>query len=332
MEKVKVTLISCTNAPVQTICRAWEASRNNDPVAPIPPAEPTEAELKLFEQVIDSKIPVAEMVDFVFLLEGVSIALREQMVRHRIGVKVGDRIGMDIVPDLCDSSWWSQSMRILDMGQFETEERYDIPESILADPSALEVYRDTMESIQWAYNELASRGIPLEDARNIIPLAASHRLVWKLNLASLIHIVGKRGCWILQLGLWEPVIRGMVEALAEQIHPIFRRIIDPPCISHGKFNSCLFCLDNERRIQGEDEIPPCPLYLNHHSQEAVVASASVESPAWTVRSRGKDDDPDEGVNVVATTDNAEAFKRSLRMEEKYENLWGRDAWTAEVKK
>lgn len=324
---VEVKLISHTQAPIQTICRAWEASRNNDLMKPIVDREPTEDEVALFQQVIGSKIPVAEMVDFVFLLEGVSISLREQMVRHRIGVKVGDRIGMDIVPDLADSSWWSQSMRILDLREFATEGRYDVPESVRQNHKAYKLYHEAVAAMQRSYSKLADLGIPLEDARNVIPLAATHRIVWKLNLASLMHIVGKRGCWILQLGLWEPVIRGMVKVLAESIHPVFRRLIDPPCIKKDKFSGCLFCLDNERRIQGEDEIPPCPLYLNNHAQEAIACSVAASDPAWKIRARQRT--ISDVRNVEVTTSDLHRNERFSSMKDKYERLWGRDVWTGE---
>lgn len=268
-------LISHTENPVKTLNAVWQASRDNEPV------DLENDSRDLFRLIIESKIPVAEMVDFVFLIEGVSIALREQMVRHRIGAKVGGRIGADIVPDLADSSWWSQSMRILDMGQFHDRGDYDTPQTILDAPEEIqESYQMAMFDAQETYTSLVKAGIPMEDARNVIPLAATHRIVWKLNLAALLHIVGKRGCWILQGGIWQDLILSMVNELATRVDPVFLEMIKPPCISGGRFRECLFKLDNERRIVGEDEIPPCPLYLRNHSPEAVAASS--KSSTWRV--------------------------------------------------
>lgn len=293
----KVTLVSWTQDPIGTIYKLWEASKSNRPYREIE-KELAEADnnpaietvRSIFEKVVDSKIPVAENIDFIFLLENVSISFREQMVRHRIGVKVGDRIGVDIVPDLADSTWWSQSMRILDMGDFAANGRFHQPEGI--SELAAKRFRTAMRAAEDGYNDLLELGVSMEKAREVIPLAATHRISWKLNLSALQHIVGKRGCWILQGDLWEPVIRGMVEELATKVDPYFRTLIAPPCVKNGKFVSCSFKLDNERRVSGEDSIPPCALYLKG------------EKKTWEVPSPG-------------------AIGRFDEMVVRYESLWGK---------
>jgi hypothetical protein len=100
----------------------------------------------------------------------------------------------------------------------------------------------------------------MEDAREVIPLGAQHRISWKMNLQTLLHVVGKRGCWILQAGLWAPIIQGMIHELATKVHPGFRRIVQPPCIDNDLFGACEFVLENVRRMDGDDQHPPCPLY------------------------------------------------------------------------
>jgi len=321
MKPIKVTLIAGTDHPIQAICRIWEASRHNDPIEPIEDFQtPEPEELDLFQKVLDNHIPVAEMVDFVFLIENMPISLREQMVRHRIGVKVGERIGADIVPDLADSSWWSQSMRILNMGEFYSAGEYHIPESIQQSPEAACEYRAALGQIEDAYNRLANAyGIPLEDARGLIPLCATHRIVWKLNLSALMHTIGKRACWILQLGLWRPVIEGIVRELAVNVHPVFWNLISPPCLKGNSFSGCHFHLDNQRRIEGEDEIPPCPLYLHHHEDEAqrTASQAKFENlqAAW------------EFVSIQGETHwhppSAKAAHRFMAMGEDYSQMWNR---------
>lgn len=301
--EVKVTLLSWTKDPIQTVWKIWYASRCNDPIPNLENLSYLESKemLDLFQKVLDSKIPVAENINFVFLLENISISLREQLVRHRIGVKVGQNFGVDIAPDISDSTWWSQSMRILDMGKFSDEGRYRIPESI-KEKFYVE-YKDLILIIQSFYREMVQKGIPMEDAREIIPLCATHRVTWSLNLSALQHIVGKRGCWILQLGLWKPVITGMVEELCTKVHPIFRNLINPPCISENKFKECVFKLDNERRVSGEDEIPPCSLYLGQHAKEKI-----------------------EGWFEKADEDKKERFEKMFK---EYSKLWNRDPWTGE---
>lgn len=243
---------------------------------------------KVFEQIIEAKIPVAECVSFCFQLDNVSISWREQAVRHRIGTKFGPGIGVDIIPDLADSTWWSQTMRVMNMGDFARTSRFRIPETfrdkvVVSDieqrsagitnaMTASTLLEKTMCVIEDAYNAFIKAGIPVEDAREVIPLGAHHTIIWSLNLAALFHIIGKRGCWIPQLGVWGPVIRGMVEELATKVHPILRRIISPPCISQERFTGCLFGIENNRRVDGRDVIfPPCPLWIHHHAKDVLPA-------------------------------------------------------------
>lgn len=383
-----VTLLSATSDPVITIFQCWEASRHNGEIqdqATIRELMSKDAAFRqkvetTFEQVLDAGIPVAENVNFTFLIENMSIALREQMVRHRIGHHFSDRIGADIVPDLADSTWWMQSMRILDMGKFAADGNFHLPDSMVdlpkdADPSCstcrgsgelletqangavvprscdcwtrvykgkmvydngkyitvAEFWRRQMMWIQSGYRKLVEVGIPMEDARGLIPLAATHRTTWTLNLAALKHVVGKRGCWILQLGIWRPIIEGMIDALAEEYGVVFRKLISPPCIKGDKFNGCHFKLDNERRIQGEDEIPPCSLYLHHHAAEARNVPITVNGNAWTPqfsKSAGEVFGPN-----TEKLGHQEAVRRHERfdlMRRNYGSLWGRDPNTGKL--
>jgi len=232
----------------------------------------TEEIEKLFRAVILQRIPIGEHLHFIFMLENVSVSWREQAARHRIGTKfsperVGADIVMDEIPNLADSSWWSQSMRIQDMGKFASNNAYRMPDSILEHPERdrLEMlFMNQMDDIQETYNELVKSGIPMEDARELIPLGAQHRISWDLNIGSLQHIIGKRGCWILQLGIWGPVIKGMVAELTKKVHPIFSELVTPPCLKGDDFTGCIYQEEVRRRYTGDDKLPPCPLHLNHH--------------------------------------------------------------------
>lgn len=267
----KVTLMTWTKLPLETVYAVWEASKGEGKlIAPEDVqhiATPEEVE-KLFRAVIAQRIPIGEHIDFVFMLENISISWREQAVRHRIGTKASpERLGadmvVDVIPDLADSSWWSQSMRIQDMGKFADNRAYRIPETLLArsSPHLLRQYEHVMAHIQHVYNELVKAGVPMEDARELMPLGAQHRMSWRLNIGSLQHIFGKRGCWILQLGIWGPIITGMVEELATKVHPIFRELISPPCVKGDTYTGCVFQEESRRRYTGDDQLPPCSLHL-----------------------------------------------------------------------
>lgn len=281
-----VKLVTATEYPLETLFTLWEASRDDGHL----PYEGDVVELaanrltspsvdaavvELFRSLWDADIPLLENVSFTFLLDGVSVSLREQLVRHRIGTKVGDRVGMDYAPDLHDSTWWAQSMRLLDMRTFAVNGAYHIPASIAADKGLLDVYQHHMLKTAETYERLVEAGVPAEEARQVIPLGVTHRISWTVNLAALKHIISKRSCWILQLGLWGPVVRGISQALA-QAHPEIQGLLcSPPCWAGGRFTGCKFAVDNERRSCGEDALPPCPLWVGHERVDA-------ESDVWLV--------------------------------------------------
>lgn len=277
-QEPKVTLLSHTELPLETVYSVWEASKGEAPLRTpeqIRREVPPEEVETLFRAVIAQRIPVGEHVDFVFMLENISVSLREQIVRHRIGTKASpERVGADIVlmdsfPNLADSTFWSQSMRIQDMGKFADRAQYRLPKTVKeAGPDAVRDFQETMQAIQDAYNRLVAAGVPMEDARELMPLGAQHRMSWKLNISALQHIVGKRGCWILQLGIWGPIIQGMVNELVEKVHPVFAELVTPPCLDGDTFTGCKFHEEVRRRYTQDDRLPPCPLHLyHHHSRE-----------------------------------------------------------------
>jgi thymidylate synthase ThyX len=257
-----------------------------------------------FRKVIAQQIPVSENVSFTFMLNNDPISHREQMVRHRIGVHFGDNFGVDIIPDQMKSSWWSQSMRIMDYSKFIESNKFFVPESISDDNSnALDVYMETLRNIEKGYTKLVELGIPMEDARNLLPLATTMDISWTINLAGLLHIIGKRSCWILQYGLWGYVIKSMVGELVEKIHPIFREMILPPCFTDGEFKECTFKHENERRVDLRDKLPVCPLYYTY----------DMTTPEQKTYS-----------DLIHETDTEKLMNKLVP---KYSELWDRDAWT-----
>jgi thymidylate synthase ThyX len=366
--KTTVRLLSWTANPIETIYAEWVQSRTQEPVPN--PSElhlkiahekmdqkiagvPPELEAKIldvFEKVVAMKMPLGESISFVFLLEHVPVALREQLVRHRIGHKFGDRLGADIIPDLAGgSSFWSQTTRIVDMGTFATDGEYltptwleenghaDMPGYTKKDGQVVpdgesrigfagnrpgtiqEFYDKQMLWIQAAYRRLVKAGMPLEDARNILPVAMMHRMTWTTNLQALMHVLSRRSCWLAQLGMWEPVVHGIVEELANRIHPTFRRLIDPPCISaDGNFQACAFVKENEEIAGnaagiGRGEYPPCSLWVNREFlPKHTLHAGLLPNPEKAVAGTGR-------------------VPRYEKMMTKYEKLWARDPRTGERK-
>jgi thymidylate synthase ThyX len=353
-KKTTVKLISWTQHPLETIYCEWLQSRTTDPVptagelaAQVENERMEGAEQRLvagissenrwtqhplemkildtFEKVVAMKMPLGETLDFIFLLENCPIALREQLVRHRIGHSFGDKIGADIIPDLAGkSSFWSQTTRIISMENFASNGDYHTPvwldehgdegESVDA-PNLSAYYEQCMRDIQMMYRNLVRAGMPLEDARNVLPVAMQHRMTWKANLSSLFHVLSRRSCWLAQLGFWEPVIEGIIEELATKVHPIFRRLADPPCIDPktGNYGACVFGKENEEVISNGN-YPPCTLWVN---KENSFIPRQPKDAAYTSSE----------INLVSP----QQLERYNRMQERYAKLWMRDPRTGERK-
>lgn len=311
-EQPVVTLLSWTSNPLETVYSVWEASKTTDvlltPQDVKEGIDPAEVE-KLFRAVIAQHIPIGEHINFVFMLENISVSWREHAVRHRIGTVISpERLGADIVvdkiPDLASSSWWSQSMRIQSMEGFASRGEFRLPQTVIDKGKDAELlFKDTMHEVQRAYEALVAAGVPMEDARELIPIAAQHRISWSLNISSLQHILSKRGCWILQLGIWGPIITGMVKELVKKVHPVFSELVTPPCLSGDDFTGCVYHEECRRRLTGDDALPPCPLHLSQH----------------VLPSTGEDMD-----------DAFRAYPRMKEMEkraEEYRLFWGRNPFT-----
>lgn len=338
MSNVKVTLLSATPLPLELVYSLWHASKEETPLMTpqlVKDVVPPEEVRELFRRVIQQHIPVGESIDFVFMLEGVSVSLREQLVRHRIGVTPSpERLGTDMsladaralglqdvstVPDLAHSVWWSQSMRIQDMGKFAKNEAYRFPESSENHPNRdqLEIaYRQTMQNVEDTYNYLVQNGVPMEDARELIPLGATHRISWRLNISALQHIVSKRGCWILQLGIWGPVITGMIRELTEKVDPIFGELVTPPCLKGDDFTGCIYHEENARRYSGEDKLPPCPLHVVHHFLERAPFTEEQRSRYVEL-----------GVKVQNQDTDVPMVPEMRSRAEDYRKFWNRDPYT-----
>lgn len=272
MHDLTVKLISHTAYPVETLYAEWIQSRTEDYVH-------TAAEYARLamdddnlyrdihdtvEKIVCMRLPVLETIYFVFLLENIPISLREQLVRHRVGHRFGQRLGCDIIPDIDDSSFWSQSMRVKNMAGFSNAGGYHIPQSVFDNPMVLRAYRAAMTHADLAYSRMVRAGTPPEDARNVIPLGVTHRMTWCANFAALANVLSKRTCWIAQLGLWEPLIRGVLDALRE-CEPMFDTVGLPPCFdSSGKFKECVYCMENCARSNCDDPGVPCSLWVNQH--------------------------------------------------------------------
>lgn len=317
----KATLLSYTENPIETLYAVWAASRSQEPITLQGIIDRCDDELaysnmvySVAKKVLSDDIPVAENISFTFLLENIPVALREQLVRNRIGHKFGDNFGVDIYASQQETSFWSQTMRMLDMSKFAEHHNYFTPEAIVGTPEQV-TYDMFMMQVEEVYRDLILAGVSPEDARMVIPLAATSRLSWTVNLQSLKKILSKRGCWIAQLGMWGPLLTSVVDQLATRIDPLFRALIAAPCLKDREFLGCPFKNDAMNRVlvATKDPEPPCPIFLKAYSEE-VLAVPLADRTCNQVADYG---DSSDWAMVCPSMQ-----KKYVRLNEMYSVLWG----------
>lgn len=134
--------------------------------------------IRLVKQIVShGHTSTLEHVTFTFAIEDISRALLAQLTRHRVGF-----------------SYSVQSQRYVKMSTDSKHGVYGavIPEAIKADPNTMWVFQDAMVTIQRAYDYFIERGIKAEDARYILPNAATTRLVLSFNLRAFMDFYSKR--------------------------------------------------------------------------------------------------------------------------------------------
>jgi flavin-dependent thymidylate synthase len=144
-----------------------------------------------------------EFIDYTFDIRDVSRGFTHQFVRTRQG------------------SYAQQSQRTVDMTGFE----YYIPERIIADGMAREIYDGTMEIINQRYQQLITAGVPAEDARGILPTNIYTNIVAKFNLRTL-HEMAKSRLSPRAQGEYREVFTMMVAEVVKE-HPWAKPFLTP---------------------------------------------------------------------------------------------------------
>jgi len=140
-----------------------------------------------------------EHITFTFAIDGISRACSHQLVRHRM------------------ASYSQRSQRYVENSPDEVV----APPSLKRNPEAWEIFNNTMQEIYKAYEELGKL-VPLEDARYVLPNAATTTMVCTFNARSLFNFFKLRLCVKAQ---WE------IRELADQMFGIVYSIA-PNIFSH----------------------------------------------------------------------------------------------------
>jgi thymidylate synthase (FAD) len=134
--------------------------------------EGTEADRLIRHIMRSGHLSTTEHINYTFAIEGVSRSLLAQLTRHR------------------HFSYSVQSQRYVKLESDSKSGGFDY----VTPKTAIETeYLNIMNDIQKAYDELRKMGMKAEDARYVLPNAATCNLVLTGNLRSLLDFYSKRG-------------------------------------------------------------------------------------------------------------------------------------------
>jgi thymidylate synthase (FAD) len=153
-------------------------------------------------------LSVLEHAVFSFGVEGISRAASHQLVRHRL------------------ASYSQQSQRYVAASE---EFEHVVPPSIAGSPTRARAFARLMRECGRGYRELLAAGVPAEDARFVLPNAATTRLIVTMNARELRHFFTMRCCLRAQ---WE--IRELAErmlGLARAAAPVLFEGCGPSCVA-----------------------------------------------------------------------------------------------------
>lgn len=145
-----------------------------------------------------------EVIQFHFLLEGVSRAFTHQIVRGR------------------RAFYAQESLRFAVVEGEEWEDRMAVPPSIMPGSEAWSWWEHSAAVAQNSYNALVNgEGIPAEDARGLMPHAMTTRIHWVCSLRELLYVAGVRLCTQAQFE-WRSAMASVVQALrAHSTHDVY---------------------------------------------------------------------------------------------------------------
>ncbi len=206
--KPVVNLISKPENMLKTVYTACRTCYSADtPLNIYNSTDDEEKMLKLIERVISSgHFSTIEHIQISFAISNVSRACTHQLVRHR------------------HMSFSQKSQRyVKEKGQFE----YIIPPTIEQNSALKNKYENFMQEISKLYNEFTEAGIPAEDARFVLPNAASSSMVASLNLREMIHLANLRLCTRAQYEI-RVLVKMMCEELIKE-EPWLKSYLVPKC-------------------------------------------------------------------------------------------------------
>lgn len=222
---MKVTLLNFTQDPEKTVVLAAKLCYSDSNISELEERVKGISCEKFLGKILKmGHLSVLEHAGFTFGIEGISRATSHQLVRHRL------------------ASYSQQSQRYVKLKNPE----FVAPPSIGSSESIKKKFSETAKSLYKFYQEMLEAGVPAEDARYILPNAATTKIIVTMNARELLHFFSLRTC---ERAQWE--IREMARkmlSLAKKEAPVIFRDSGPGCVSTGK------CTEGEMTCGRPDEI------------------------------------------------------------------------------
>ena len=196
---------------IYTACRTCYSADSPLNIYDCESAQDEEKMLKLISRVVSSgHYSTIEHIQVSFAISNISRACSHQLVRHR------------------HMSFSQKSQRyVKEKGQFD----YLTPNTIEKDEELNKKFDEFMAKVSEFYLELTEAGIPAEDARAVLPNAASTSMVASLNLREMIHLANLRLCTRAQTEIRILVKRMCDELIKEE--PWLKDYLFPKCERFG---------------------------------------------------------------------------------------------------
>lgn len=166
---MRVTLVSCSQVPLNSICTAIAIMKEKDPLDYTEGLREKEKQ-NMVREILKSRLRGAlEFASFEFLIEGVTRAFTHQLVRHRT------------------FHFSQQSMRFFNAKESE----FRMPK---VDEFSQATIDSTVATIRESYVQLINHGCPTEDARSILPTNITTSIMFGTTLRGLIDLAEVRMC------------------------------------------------------------------------------------------------------------------------------------------
>lgn len=126
------------------------------------------------------------------------------------------------------------------------------PPKIENNVEANEIYTDTMSKIQEGYNKGLELGMTKEDVANLLPLGMMSKMVWKVNLRTLINFCQQRSCTraLKEIRDLTKEIVSLLGSKNEEWAWIAENLLVPKCEQYKYINES-FCFCTEQQCCGK---------------------------------------------------------------------------------